>query len=99
MTVTSLPTTTPAPAVLSLNAFIDEFGDSLLDSLNQSHPPVYDGTPDAKRQTVMDGLIRKPFAAQAEVVQAVAKLLIDRNEHAAIINGEMGTGKVRRIGA
>ncbi|HAT6805214.1 TPA: DEAD/DEAH box helicase family protein, partial [Citrobacter freundii] len=81
------------PGVLSLNVFIDEFGDSLLDSLNQSHPPVYNGTPDLKRQAIMDALIRKPFAAQAEVVQAVAKLLIDRNESAAIINAEMGTGK------
>ena len=82
-----------APAELSLSAFIDEFGDSLLASLNTSLPPVYDGTPDAQRQSVMDSLLRQPFAAQAEVVQAVAKLLVDRNEHAAIVNGEMGSGK------
>ncbi|ECF1703692.1 DEAD/DEAH box helicase [Salmonella enterica subsp. enterica] len=95
MNVTSLPPSTSdlTPTVLSLNAFIDEFGDSLLDSLNLSHPPVYNGTPDVKRQAIMNALLRKPFAAQAEVVQAVAKLLIDRNEHAAIINGEMGCGK------
>lgn len=95
MNETSLSPSTSdlTPAVLSLNAFIDEFGDSLLDSLNQYHPPVYNGTPDVKRQAIMDRLLRKPFAAQAEVVQAVAKLLIDRNEHAAIINAEMGTGK------
>ncbi|HHK3124664.1 TPA: SNF2-related protein, partial [Pseudomonas aeruginosa] len=36
---------------------------------------------------------RKPFAAQAEVVQAITALLLDRNEQAGIINAEMGTGK------
>lgn len=87
---------TPADApsgALSLNAFIDEFGDSLLDSLNQSHPPVYNEIPDARRQAVMDELTRRPFPAQAEVVHAVTTLLVDSGEHAAIINGEMGCGK------
>lgn len=93
MNITPLSAADVSPSVISLNTFIDEFGDSLLDSLNQSHPPVYDGTPDTKRQAIMNALKRKPFPAQADVVQAVAKLLIDRNEHAAIINGEMGTGK------
>ncbi|MGL4724549.1 MAG: SNF2-related protein [Scandinavium sp.] len=78
---------------MSLNAFIDEFGSSLLDNLNSALPPVYDGTPDLRRQVIMDSLSRKPFPAQAEVVQAVTKLLIERNEHAAIVNGEMGCGK------
>lgn len=41
----------------------------------------------------MDRLKRKPFAAQAEVVQAITALLLDRNEQAGIINAEMGTGK------
>ena len=50
-------------------------------------------------ERVMDGLKRQPFPAQREVVQAVAKLLVDAGENAAVINGEMGTGKVRRIGA
>lgn len=93
MTVTYLTTPDTPSNILSLNAFIDEFGDSLLDSLNQSLPPVYNGTPDEKRQSVMNGLKRRPFPAQADVVQAVTKLLVERNEHAAIINGEMGCGK------
>ncbi len=41
----------------------------------------------------MDRLKRKPFAAQAEVVQAITALLLDRNEQAGIINAEMGIGK------
>ncbi|WP_121379416.1 DEAD/DEAH box helicase, partial [Pseudomonas aeruginosa] len=51
------------------------------------------GSDNAHRQLVMDRLKRKPFAAQAEVVQAITALLLDRNEQAGIINAEMGTGK------
>lgn len=90
---------TATPLAINLTDFIDEFGDELLDSLNQSNPPVYAGNTNQARQAVMEALHRKPFPAQAEVVQAVAALLLDRNEQAAIINAEMGTGKVRRIGA
>ncbi|WP_300731714.1 DEAD/DEAH box helicase [Pseudomonas sp.] len=78
---------------IGLTDFINEFGDELLDSLNRSNPPVYAGHLNPARQRVMDGLKRQPFPAQAEVVQAVAALLLDRNEQAAIINAEMGTGK------
>lgn len=86
----------PAPSdslTIGLTAFIEEFGDDLLESLNHSNPPVYACNANAARQRVMDQLQRKPFQAQAEVVQAIAALLIDRNEQAGIINAEMGTGK------
>lgn len=82
-----------APLTIGLTEFIDEFGDELLDSLNHSNPPVYTGLINLARQRVMEGLKRQPFSAQAEVVQAVAALLLDRNEQAAVINAEMGTGK------
>lgn len=85
-----------APATslsVGLTDFIDEFGDELLDSLNRSNPPVYAGNANSARQRVMDGLKRTPFPAQAEVVQAIAALLLDHNEQAGIINAEMGTGK------
>jgi SNF2 family DNA or RNA helicase len=78
---------------LSLQDFVDEFGDGLLDSLNRSHPPVYAGVARANRQVVLAGLKRQLFPAQAEVVHAVTQLLINRGEQAAIINGEMGCGK------
>ncbi|MGI3745877.1 MAG: SNF2-related protein [Janthinobacterium lividum] len=85
---------TPSDSLtIGLTAFIGEFGDQLLESLNHSNPPVYAGNADAARQRVMDQLQRKPFQAQAEVVQAIAALLLDRNEQAGIINAEMGTGK------
>ncbi|SHN14465.1 Type III restriction enzyme, res subunit [Pseudomonas asturiensis] len=78
---------------IGLTEFIEEFGDELLESLNRSNPPVYVGTDDPARQRVMYGLKRQPFPAQAQVVGAIAALLLDRNEQAGIINAEMGTGK------
>ena len=82
-----------APLTLSLQDFVTEFGDELLDALNLANPPVYAGTPRAHRQLVLAGLKRRLFPAQADVVHAVTELLIERHERAAIVNGEMGCGK------
>ena len=83
----------PSPLTVSLTDFVSEFGDELLESLNLSNPPVYAGQARPHRQKVLDGLKRRPFDAQAEVVHAVAELLVNQGEAAAIINAEMGTGK------
>ncbi|KPX53176.1 Conserved plasmid related protein [Pseudomonas amygdali pv. hibisci] len=82
-----------SPLNLSLQDFVGEFGDELLDALNSANPPVYNGQPQAHRQLIVSSLKRKLFPAQAEVVHAAAELLIDRGERAAIVNGEMGCGK------
>jgi len=83
----------PSPLHLNLQDFVAEFGDELLDSLNRSNPPVYNGEPKVNRQLILAYLKRQLFPAQAEVVHAAAELLIDRGERAAIVNGEMGSGK------
>ncbi|WP_373877895.1 DEAD/DEAH box helicase family protein, partial [Pseudomonas turukhanskensis] len=82
-----------SPLTLSLQDFVSEFGDELLDSLNRANPPVYTGQARVHRKIIVTGLKRQLFAAQADVVHAVAELLIDRGERAAIVNGEMGCGK------
>jgi len=79
--------------VLALPQFIADFGDSLLESVRSGNPPIYDGKSDAARNQVMEQLLRKPFGAQRETVQAVTKLLVDHDQPAAVINAEMGTGK------
>jgi SNF2 family DNA or RNA helicase len=81
------------PRSIALTDFVTEFGDELLDALNTANPPVYTGAARAHRQAVLEGLKRKLFPAQAEVAHAVTELLLHRNERAAIINAEMGTGK------
>ena len=82
-----------SPLILSLQDFVSEFGDELLDSLNRANPPVYAGQARAHRQIVLAGVKRQLFQAQADVVHAVSELLVDRGERAAIVNGEMGCGK------
>lgn len=84
---------TASPLTLSLQDFVAEFGDELLDALNNANPPVYAGHPRVHRQRVLAGLKRRLFPAQADVVHAVTELLIERNERAAVVNGEMGCGK------
>jgi superfamily II DNA or RNA helicase len=79
--------------VIPLAQFVTEFGDGLMQAVSEQNPPIYDGTPDPGREAVMDGLKRHPFPAQRQVVQAVAKLLLEADEEAAIVNAEMGTGK------
>ena len=86
-------------SIIALNTFIDDFGDDLLNAVKRQNPPVYDEVPCSHRALIMDNMPRKPFEAQQRVVQAITRLLVDQNEKAAIINAEMGTGKVRRIGA
>jgi hypothetical protein len=82
-----------SPLTLNLADFVSEFGDELLDSLNRANPPVYTGQAKVHRQNILAAMKRTLFPAQADVVHAVAELLIDRGERAAIVNGEMGCGK------
>lgn len=79
--------------VIGLNDFITQFGAGLLDAVQAQNPPVYQGVQSPEWNAVMDGLSRKPFEAQRDVVHAVTQLLVDANQPAAVINAEMGTGK------
>jgi len=82
-----------SPLSIRLADFVGEFGSELLAALNEANPPVYAGTPQARRTAILTGLKRRLFPAQADVVHAITQVLIDANERAAIINGEMGCGK------
>jgi hypothetical protein len=79
--------------IIPLTDFIRDFGDGLLEAVQQQNPPVYDDHPDPYRDLVMDALTRAPFPAQRDAVQALCRLLVDQNESAAVLNAEMGTGK------
>ena len=78
--------------VISLTDFVTDFGDGLLERIEQAHPARYQQACPVRAE-VMNNLKRPPFVAQADTVQAVSTLLIDDNAPAAIINAEMGTGK------
>ena len=83
--------------ILPLSEFIDQFGAGLLDAVNAQNPAVYTGQKSSLNSVgwdkTMDGLIRAPFGEQREVVHAVCQLLATAHQPAAVINGEMGTGK------
>ncbi|SDC41191.1 Helicase conserved C-terminal domain-containing protein [Paracidovorax valerianellae] len=78
---------------IALADFVSEFGDELLEALNDANPPVYTGQVRMHRQSVLSSLKRRLFPAQADVVHAVTELLVNRGERAAFVNGEMGCGK------
>lgn len=83
----------PAQQTIALNDFVSQYGTALLEAVRTQNPPVFDGQGKPGRDAIMDALLRKPFAAQRNVVHAVSSLLVDANEPSAIINAEMGTGK------
>lgn len=79
--------------ILPMSVFLEQFGDALLQAVQQQNPAVYQGIKDPQRERLLNGLHRRPFDEQAETVHAVTRLLIDEGRPAAVINGEMGTGK------
>lgn len=88
----SIENITPA-GVISLTDFVQDFGDGLLEAVQNQNPPVYNGQPNPVRKAIMDGLLRKPFPAQQDAVQAMCSLLLDAQEKSVVLNAEMGTGK------
>ena len=53
-----------SPLTLSLQDFVSEFGDELLDSLNRANPPVYTGQVRVHRQLILAALKRKLFQVE-----------------------------------
>ena len=79
--------------MINMPDFLKQFGDGLLDAVQSQNPAIFNGQADPLREHQLAQLIRRPFAEQAQAVHAVANLLLDEQEPAAVINGEMGTGK------
>lgn len=92
-TASSIESTDNTGDIIPLADFVSDFGDSLLAAVSEQNPPVFDGDFDCEREAIMDGFKRSPFPPQRAAVQAVTRLLADAGERAAIVNGEMGTGK------
>lgn len=78
---------------MQLAEFISVFGSGLMQAVQAQNAPIYNNVPDPRRHAILAGLSRAPFVEQQHVVQACAQLLVDEGERAAIINGEMGSGK------
>ena len=81
-----------AKNVIPLSQFIADFGEGLLEAVQRENPPVYQAcNPDW--DAILDGLKRDPYDAQRDRIHAALTLLQIAGERAAVINGEMGTGK------
>ncbi|MCF6252737.1 MAG: DEAD/DEAH box helicase family protein [Methylococcaceae bacterium] len=80
--------------IIKLTDFITDFGDSLVDAVNQQNPPLFqEDNTDPYRDLAMNGMLRQPFDSQRNAVHALSSLLFDNKEKAAVLNAEMGTGK------
>ncbi|WP_434778519.1 SNF2-related protein [Neisseria sp. Ec49-e6-T10] len=81
------------PNSFSLKTFLDEFGHGLFDAAVAQNQPVYKGQINPKYQDRLKSLTRSLYEPQEKAVGAVMELLVNEKQPAAIINGEMGTGK------
>ncbi|MFB0396450.1 DEAD/DEAH box helicase, partial [Xanthomonas euvesicatoria] len=72
-----------SPLTLSLQDFVGEFGDELLDALNSANPPVYNGQPQTRRQLIVAGLKRKLPPPPRKASHASPNWLSDLGDPAA----------------
>lgn len=89
-------TTLSQPAVnqMLLTDFLASCGTGLMERLESTAPPKFNNDNVLQhRQSLLDAQSRKPFEAQSRAIHAVSTQLVDFMEPAAVINGEMGTGK------
>ena len=89
---------------VKLADFLDEWGDMLKNQVIQNMNPVYslkaEDDWDSQAREKLQQLLRKPFESQTRKgILPVARSFFKEDHKAAFMVGEMGTGKVRHIGA
>ena len=87
---------------VKLKDFLERHGARLGEKIEQNLTPVYNPLhPEGVEEygQKMLTLLRKPFPVQAEVIKGISKALYGQGRRHLFVCGEMGTGKVRRIGA
>jgi len=88
-----LPPAQAAEQIIPLSQFIAQFGDGLLEAVQQQNPAVYTGEARPQWDAIFQKLTRAPFEAQSEAVRAACELLINQSQPSVVLNAEMGTGK------
>ena len=89
-----MSTDTPANSeTIAMADFLNDYGPALMAAVNEQNPPRYQGKYSIKHNACLDQLKRQPFDLQSNAIHAVHQLLTLHKEPAAVINGEMGTGK------
>ena len=85
---------------VKLNDFLEQFGGNLLGCVQKSLPPLFQGEKSADYDRMMERLTRQPYPQQRPLIHAFTEALtngyrdaVGRDFRAAIMYGEMGTGK------
>ena len=73
----------------NVSDYLKTFGTELAEKVKSQAEPLFN--PGDKWDSKMDTLLRKPFAAQGDVIMSLVKTL--ERQNSAIVVGEMGTGK------
>ena len=81
--------------VEGLDDYLRGFGQTLAEKIARDFRPLHDPKADPL-SPLLKKLKRKPFRAQADVIQGTMKVL--DQYRSAIVVGEMGTGKTNKIG-
>ena len=90
----TLPVPAGAPTmnwdeIEGLDDYLKVFAPSLASKVTKAHPPLF--SPGSARDPRILDLLRKPYEAQADTVQAICEVL--KRKRAAFLVGEMGVGK------
>ncbi|OPY71411.1 MAG: hypothetical protein A4E63_01553 [Syntrophorhabdus sp. PtaU1.Bin050] len=85
-----------AENAVKLKNFLDHHGARLGEKIEQNLTPVYnplhpDGVEEYGKR--IEGLLRKPYPVQAEVIKGISKALYKSGRRHLFVCGEMGTGK------
>ena len=75
--------------IQNVTDYLKKYGNSLAEKVKDRAKPLFN--PGQPWDDKMDTLLRKPFAAQGDVIMSLVKLF--KKQDAAIICGEMGSGK------
>jgi hypothetical protein len=89
---------------IKLAEFLDTWGDILKTKVVENMDPVYNPKMedkwDQKARTKLENLVRPAFESQIERgILPITRFLYKEDRKAATLVGEMGTGKVRHVGA
>jgi hypothetical protein len=90
-----------AENAVKLKEFLDRHGARLGEKIERNLTPVYNPLhPDGVEEygDKVEALLRKPYPVQIEVIKGISKALYKSGRRHLFVCGEMGTGKVRRIG-
>ena len=87
---------------IALRDFLAEYGQSLkqkvIEAFKPLHNPLVKDQWDNEAELKLDQLKRKLFPAQTSAVLSLAKGFFMAKKRGLILVGEMGAGKVRRVG-